>query len=244
MSRFWIIALAGLALACGSEQSVTKVVVVAPASAPAAQLSPEQTVTLREGVLQSIGRIRGKPATEAPALRTIAQAVADEAAAGKLKWQEVLPALKARVKAARPIRGAFGVGATKVQDAKNVDPGQFKHALDPQKPVLGLGVAAGSPMGESVRQHIVVYIAAEALRTFGNDAADACIGAGHPVSGGAGDPVCCAGLRPIGCARVNDDGTCPVCKGRPICAACGNGQCGNGENACNCPADCAKPAGG
>ncbi len=54
---------------------------------------------------------------------------------------------------------------------------------------------------------------------------------------------CCDGLAPVGCEAPREDGTCPGgCEGAVYCARCGNGECGPGENVCNCPADC--PAGG
>lgn len=237
MSRLWIIGLvAGLTLACGSERPSAKAPAAPPslaAEAPAGQRTTHASI--RATVLESAARIRGGAIEEAPALQAIAQEVADEAAAGRLKWPEVLPALKARVKTRKAVSGAFGVGGTKVLDAKNVDPAQMRHAVDPQKTVLGLGIATGTPMGERDSQHIVLYIAAESLRRFGEDPEHICIGAGHALTA---DTQCCEGLAPIGCDQPLADGTCAPCTSGQICAACGNGRCGNGETRCNCPADC------
>ena len=49
---------------------------------------------------------------------------------------------------------------------------------------------------------------------------------------------CCSGLNKI--PNVFKTGTeCSVSNGETaICAYCGNGVCGTGENQCNCPADC------
>lgn len=52
-------------------------------------------------------------------------------------------------------------------------------------------------------------------------------------------PECCPGLVKIPCGGPAADGTCPGCDGASICAHCGDGACGLGENICNCPADCA-----
>jgi hypothetical protein len=53
-------------------------------------------------------------------------------------------------------------------------------------------------------------------------------------------PECCDGLTRIGCESLTADGQCmpvpPGCGG--ICTRCGDGQCGHGENQCNCAADC------
>jgi len=54
---------------------------------------------------------------------------------------------------------------------------------------------------------------------------------------------CCEGLEQIGCEVPQDDGRCPdePCNGSPVCARCGNNECGKGENYCNCPQDCTPP---
>lgn len=52
-------------------------------------------------------------------------------------------------------------------------------------------------------------------------------------------PECCGDLKKISCVEPNDSGDCPLeCDGSMICAACGDGECGLGENKCNCPQDC------
>lgn len=57
--------------------------------------------------------------------------------------------------------------------------------------------------------------------------------------GDTGGGSCCDGLRPI------SDMNPPVCisslHGSFICARCGNGTCGLGENYCNCNTDCSVP---
>ena len=53
-------------------------------------------------------------------------------------------------------------------------------------------------------------------------------------------PACCPGLSPIGCDEPDPDGMCSGgCDGAAVCAHCGDRVCGLGENACNCPEDCA-----
>lgn len=53
---------------------------------------------------------------------------------------------------------------------------------------------------------------------------------------------CCTNLTAITDDSPNQSNT-PSCLGATkngdfVCAQCGNGVCGNGENRCNCPADC------
>jgi len=54
---------------------------------------------------------------------------------------------------------------------------------------------------------------------------------------------CCQGLERVASAEViSTDGAPPECSYAPPsllrCVRCGDGTCGVGENACNCPADC------
>jgi hypothetical protein len=66
-----------------------------------------------------------------------------------------------------------------------------------------------------------------------------CIGEGGSVPVVPNAPKCCEGLKPISCDRPNERGVCRYgCVGTVICANCGNGVCGLGENKCNCPEDC------
>jgi hypothetical protein len=58
--------------------------------------------------------------------------------------------------------------------------------------------------------------------------------------------VCCMGLVSVSTSEPldapdSDGGTCSTpfnLDPTRICTRCGNGQCGTGENRCNCPADC------
>ena len=65
------------------------------------------------------------------------------------------------------------------------------------------------------------------------------------AEGGSGALVpgaleCCSGLVSIGCDAPDQFGECSEeCVGAFYCTMCGNGTCGLGENACNCPEDCA-----
>jgi len=54
-----------------------------------------------------------------------------------------------------------------------------------------------------------------------------------------GNPVCCGDLKSI--SNCTSGGECPN-NGSSVCAKCGNGTCGIGENAYNCPADCGPVA--
>ena len=61
----------------------------------------------------------------------------------------------------------------------------------------------------------------------------------HGTNPGALD--CCAGLVEIPDAYPAGGGICQTTSGSVVCANCGDGSCGLGENECNCPADCTNP---
>jgi hypothetical protein len=65
-----------------------------------------------------------------------------------------------------------------------------------------------------------------------------CVGEGWNILR-QGSQACCAGFSQISRATVSGT-TCTQAVVDPfdICAACGNGVCGTGENSCNCPSDC------
>jgi|GEM_PF-3410410 len=71
----------------------------------------------------------------------------------------------------------------------------------------------------------------------------ACIAEGQTgVTGGAAG--CCAGLTQLSQRNVSAQNTCESQAGTFVCTRCGaaplgDGQCGSGENRCNCAADCA-----
>ncbi len=66
-----------------------------------------------------------------------------------------------------------------------------------------------------------------------------CVGAGGSIPVVPNAPSCCPGLSSISCDRPGADGRCQGgCVGASICAQCGDGACGAGENVCNCPDDC------
>jgi len=51
---------------------------------------------------------------------------------------------------------------------------------------------------------------------------------------------CCEGLTRVSIVEKDDAGAC-VSSAPPslfVCIGCGDGVCGAGENACNCPSDC------
>jgi hypothetical protein len=67
----------------------------------------------------------------------------------------------------------------------------------------------------------------------------ACAEAGAVLTGEA--QRCCDGLgaAPFYLGSVIRLDQCQLeGKGRSTCIRCGDGRCGQGENACNCPADC------
>jgi hypothetical protein len=66
----------------------------------------------------------------------------------------------------------------------------------------------------------------------------ACAGEGQVIAGPA---ICCEGLSRVDFYKgsmIRLDACELENKGRATCVRCGNGRCGPGENACNCPADC------
>jgi hypothetical protein len=66
-----------------------------------------------------------------------------------------------------------------------------------------------------------------------------CAAEGESVVPGTGALACCEGLSEISCAEPDSGGVCPeACVGTIICAYCPDGECGLGENKCNCPQDC------
>ena len=72
----------------------------------------------------------------------------------------------------------------------------------------------------------------------------ACAAAGESVPVVPGALPCCAGLAAFPCDRPDANGVCPGgCAGAVVCAACGDGVCGAGENACNCALDCGAACG-
>ncbi|HOU54029.1 MAG TPA: hypothetical protein PLQ97_08890 [Myxococcota bacterium] len=68
-----------------------------------------------------------------------------------------------------------------------------------------------------------------------------CVPEGGSIPVAPDAPSCCPGLSSIACDRPGEDGTCQPCVGAALCARCGDGDCGPGENPCNCPEDCPRP---
>lgn len=66
-----------------------------------------------------------------------------------------------------------------------------------------------------------------------------CVGEGGKVAVVPWAPECCPGLVKVPCDVPGPQGECQMCVGVSICTYCGNGECGKGENRCNCPQDCA-----
>ena len=65
-----------------------------------------------------------------------------------------------------------------------------------------------------------------------------CIGEGESAAVYPGNE-CCEGLTTIGCDGPGEDGKCEYgCIGALVCTNCGDGECGDSENKCNCPEDC------
>ncbi len=68
-----------------------------------------------------------------------------------------------------------------------------------------------------------------------------CIGEGRRIGGG--NAPCCEGLKKVpDIAGPDASGRCAAVyvSSGSVCAMCGDGVCGTGENACNCPVDCSN----
>ena len=63
-----------------------------------------------------------------------------------------------------------------------------------------------------------------------------CVAEGNQRSGKTFDPPCCEGLVQV--ALTVDKQECASAPDANVCAKCGDGTCGLGEDTCNCPADC------
>jgi len=64
-----------------------------------------------------------------------------------------------------------------------------------------------------------------------------CVTEGNYMVVSPGATSCCAGLTPIS-NSVFENNACTTAVGTSVCAKCGNGVCGAGENECNCEIDC------
>lgn len=71
-----------------------------------------------------------------------------------------------------------------------------------------------------------------------NPAIISCKKEGENTAAYPGAPTCCPGLSVISYQTVSSSGICNAPASGGICAKCGNGICGKGENECNCPKDC------
>ncbi len=67
-----------------------------------------------------------------------------------------------------------------------------------------------------------------------------CVGEGGSVPVVPGAPQCCPGLVKVPCDAPDPEGVCQMCVGASLCTYCGDGNCGTGENKCNCPEDCGE----
>lgn len=62
------------------------------------------------------------------------------------------------------------------------------------------------------------------------------------ITGGGEECLsCCSGLTGVGILSWNEQYGCIGITGY-VCTRCGDGNCGTGENICNCPADCSSPS--
>lgn len=66
-----------------------------------------------------------------------------------------------------------------------------------------------------------------------------CIEAGGTGTVYPGSLSCCKGLTALNCDEFDSEGICTMgCMGSFVCSSCGNDECDEGENECNCPGDC------
>jgi hypothetical protein len=91
--------------------------------------------------------------------------------------------------------------------------------------------------------------AEQAMRADSGAQTGSCLGEGQGSSSyeeqqatgrGESSPSCCSGLTRLDAYEsAARPGQCLVSKGgRFVCARCGDGECREGENPCNCPTDC------
>ncbi len=78
-----------------------------------------------------------------------------------------------------------------------------------------------------------------------NGNSSTCVGEGKSYATGPYPPnsnitiaKCCEGLTAVSVSFVGDTGICATQTDSSMCTKCGNGECGLGENICNCPKDC------
>ena len=67
-----------------------------------------------------------------------------------------------------------------------------------------------------------------------------CTSEGGIVSEATGLIRCCAGLTSVPNIGRMPNGLCTEIALTSVCVQCGDGQCGTGETACNCPQDCSS----
>lgn len=74
-----------------------------------------------------------------------------------------------------------------------------------------------------------------------NQKQEECVGEGEEGGEYLAGEECCQGLQRIDNAFWTGDGCAIPTDGSFVCSKCGDGECGPGENECNCELDCGKP---
>ena len=91
-----------------------------------------------------------------------------------------------------------------------------------------------------MRLAIVVVCFLVALPLLSCGSSSSCVAEGQAVGGKLLDAPtkCCAGLVAVAESTPMDGGCAQAPPDVILCIRCGDGQCGLGENHCNCPSDC------
>jgi hypothetical protein len=82
----------------------------------------------------------------------------------------------------------------------------------------------------------------DARDATGEEPEEECVGEGGSGPVIPDGPECCEGLEHISCATPGSEGICAEVDGVFCCTYCGDGDCGLGENYCNCGVDCSEEA--
>lgn len=106
------------------------------------------------------------PLAADPGLTALAQRLADDALAGRVAWEQVVPTAMQGARDEKLARGAFAAGAFTAQSLAAAPFDQEPSAMSGEVAHIGIGVAGGPLPGGGAPRHVVVYlVAAEVPQT-------------------------------------------------------------------------------